>query len=102
MQMPFPLFEVLSMFFSGTTIVGLVIAWKSRKSVLKQTEAEAMGAMQLVYNKMVDDLNERFNVMSVEIKLVKAENFQFQEKVRQLTLLVQDYEKKCKGCVKPK
>ena len=100
--MPFPLFETLSMFLSGTTIVGIIIAWKSRKSVIKQTEAEAMKAMQDVYDKMVDHTAKRFDEMDIEIKMVKQENYQFQDQVRKLTHIVEDYKRKCHQCVNNK
>lgn len=42
MQLSITLAELLNYFFGSTTVVSIFIAWKSRKSQLKQAEATAL------------------------------------------------------------
>ena len=43
---------ILNYFFGGTALVAIYIAWKSRKSSIKQAEATALLTVDSIYNKM--------------------------------------------------
>lgn len=85
--------EILNYLFGSTTIVSIYIAFKSRKSEIKKAEANALETIQTVYNKFVADAEIKFDSMLAEIKIVKEENFQFQKRVDQLQLEVENIKK---------
>lgn len=75
---------ILNYFFGSTTLISIYIAWKSRKSQLKQTEATALESIDSIYNKMSESLEKRFTDMEKEIERLKAE--------------LKEYKDKCQNC----
>lgn len=67
MQLTITLAEILNYLFGSTTLVTIYIAWKSRKSTLKQAESTALEGIDSIYKKMVDATEKKFGEMQQTI-----------------------------------
>ncbi|WP_395074549.1 hypothetical protein [Flavobacterium sp.] len=86
-----PIEILLNYFLGSTTLVSIYIAWKSRKSELKKTEASALEAIDSIYTKMsivtdkkLEEMQRIIDENTIEIKNLKKQ--------------LEDYQKKCAQC----
>jgi hypothetical protein len=63
--------ELLNYFFGSTTLISIIIAWKSRKSSIKQAEATALEGVDAIYQKMIAATDKKFAEMDKEIANLK-------------------------------
>lgn len=75
---------ILNYVLGSTTVVSIYIAWLSRKSEIKKTEATALESIDSIYNKMSESLEKRFEEMQKEIEQLKTE--------------LKEYKEKCQNC----
>lgn len=66
--MPPYITELLNYILGSTTIVAGLVAWKSRKSAIKQNEATALESFDSMYNKVTATLEKELNKMIVKIE----------------------------------
>ena len=71
MQLSITLAEILNYFLGSTTLVSIYLAWKSRKSSIKQAEATALEGVDTIYQKMVVATDKKFAEMDKEIAELK-------------------------------
>lgn len=84
MQTTITLAEVLNYLFGSTTLVAIFIAWKSRKSTIKQAEATALDSIDSIYTKMS-------NMLDKEITKMQQKYLELEEKLDQ-------YVQQCSTC----
>ncbi len=78
--------EIVTLGLGGTNLVQFYLAWQSRKSNVKGTEADAMAKMQEVYDKFTAQTDIKFDKMQSIID----------EQAQKIISL----EKNCFNCVK--
>lgn len=83
-QLTLTLSEILNYLFGSTTLISIFIAWKSRKSSIKQAEATALEGVDAIYQKMVSATDKKFAEMDKEIADLKK--------------ILTDYIKQCSNC----
>lgn len=84
MQLSITLAEILNYFLGSTTLVSIYLAWKSRKSSIKQAEATALEGVDAIYQKMVVATDKKFAEMDKEIAELKQ--------------ILTDYITQCSAC----
>lgn len=87
-----PIEILLNYFLGSTTLVSIYIAWRSRKSELKKTEASALEAIDSIYTKMSVVTDKKFEEMQRTINENTIE-------IRNLKEQLQEYQKRCAGCL---
>lgn len=90
-----PIEILLNYFLGSTTLVSIYIAWRSRKSELKKTEASALEAIDSIYTKMSVVTDKKFEEMQRTINENTIE-------IRNLKEELQEYQKRCAGCLNNK
>ena len=85
-----PIEILLNYFLGSTTLVSIYIAWKSRKSELKKTEASALEAIDSIYTKMsivtdkkLEEMQRVIDGNTIEIKNLKKQLEEYQRKCAQ-------------------
>lgn len=88
---PITLTEILNYILGSTTLVSIYLAWKSRKSTIKQTEATALESIDTIYDKM----SER-----VDKELEKYQNIIEKQdiKIQTIEKLLGSYIEQCTVC----
>jgi hypothetical protein len=86
-----PIEILLNYFLGSTTLVSIYIAWKSRNSELKKTEASALEAIDSIYTKMSIVTDKKFEEMQriIEQNTIEIKNLKKQ---------IEEYQKRCAGC----
>ena len=86
-----PIETLLNYFLGSTTLVSVYIAWKSRNSELKKTEASALEAIDSIYTKMSIVTDKKFEEMQriIEQNTIEIKNLKEQ---------LEEYQKKCAQC----
>jgi len=79
-----PLEIILNYIFGSTTLVSIYIAWRSRNSELKKSEASALEGIDSAYDKMVTQVNKQFDKM--------------QKRIEELENKLDQYVKQCSEC----
>lgn len=90
-----PIETILNYFLGSTTLISIYIAWRSRNSELKKTEASALEAIDSIYTKMSIVTDKKFE----EMQRVIDENT---IEIRNLKEQLQEYQKRCAGCLNNK
>lgn len=90
-----PIETLLNYFLGSTTLISIYIAWRSRKSEIKKTEASALEAIDSIYTKMSIVTDKKFE----EMQRVIDENT---IEIRNLKEQLQEYQKRCAGCLNNK
>ncbi|MBN9285583.1 MULTISPECIES: hypothetical protein [unclassified Flavobacterium] len=90
-----PIEILLNYFLGSTTVVSIYIAWKSRNSELKKTEASALEAIDSIYTKMSIVTDKKFE----EMQRIIDENT---VEIRNLKEQLQEYQKRCAQCANNK
>lgn len=107
--MPITLSLIFNYFFGSTTLIAIYIAWKSRKSSIKQAEATALETIDSIYDKMstrvdkemakyqkiIDKQDEKIEKQSDEIGKNRNE-------IKETNKLLDQYVNQCKTCVNNK
>ena len=91
MQLSITLAEILNYFLGSTTLVSIYLAWKSRKSTLKQAEATALDSIDGIYDKMsirVDKELEKYQ------KIIDKQD----KKIEDLGKKLKEYVEQCSAC----
>lgn len=89
------LLQLLPYLFGTGGFITLYIAWKTRKSTVKQTEATALESIDTIYDKMsarVDKEIEKYQ------KIIDKQD----SKIGKLETLLNEYISQCKTCVNNK
>jgi tRNA A37 N6-isopentenylltransferase MiaA len=86
-----PIETLLNYFLGSTTLVSVYIAWKSRNSELKKTEASALEAIDSIYTKMSIVTDKKFEEMQriIEQNTIEIKNLKEQ---------LEEYQKRCAQC----
>ena len=86
-----PIETLLNYFLGSTTLVSIYIAWKSRNSELKKTEASALEAIDSIYTKMSIVTDKKFEEMQriIEQNTIEIKNLKEQ---------LEEYQKRCAQC----
>lgn len=90
-----PIETILNYFLGSTTLISIYIAWRSRKSEIKKTEASALEAIDSIYTKMSIVTDKKFEEMQRVIEENTIE-------IRNLKEQLQEYQKRCVGCLSNK
>ncbi|ESU18990.1 hypothetical protein FCR2A7T_24000 [Flavobacterium cauense R2A-7] len=90
-----PIETILNYFLGSTTLISIYIAWKSRNSELKKTEASALEAIDSIYTKMSIVTNKKFEEMQ---RIIDENTIE----IRNLKEQLQEYQKRCAGCLNNK
>ena len=84
-----PIETILNYFLGSTTLISIYIAWKSRNSELKKTEASALEAIDSIYTKMSVVTDKKFEEMQ---RIIDENTIEIKNLKEQL----QEYQKRCK------
>lgn len=87
MPQPFditPIYQLLTMLFGGTTVVGFVVAWKSRKAQVQITETNAVQELQKAYRDFIADQRAEVEDLKKEVLRLRTE--------------LEQYKSQCKHC----
>jgi hypothetical protein len=87
-----PIETILNYFLGSTTLISIYIAWRSRNSELKKTEASALEAIDSIYTKMSIVTDKKFEEMQRIIDENTIEIINLKEQL-------QDYQKRCASCL---
>ena len=87
--------ELLNYFLGSTTLVSIYIAWKSRKSAIKQAEASALDSIDGIYDKMSARVDKE--IEKYEKIIVKQD-----KKIDELVLKLKQYVEQCSVCLNNK
>ncbi|MGH2667135.1 hypothetical protein [Flavobacterium sp.] len=90
-----PIETLLNYFLGSTTLVSIYIAWKSRNSELKKTEASALEAIDSIYTKMSIVTDKKFEEMQ---RIIDENTIE----IRNLKEKLQEYQQRCAGCLNNK
>ncbi|MCL9806949.1 hypothetical protein NAT51_15540 [Flavobacterium amniphilum] len=90
-----PIETILNYFLGSTTLISIYIAWKSRNSELKKTEASALEAIDSIYTKMSVVTDKKFEEMQ---RIIDENTIEIKNLKEQL----QEYQKRCSGCLNNK
>lgn len=90
-----PIETILNYFLGSTTLISIYIAWRSRNSELKKTEASALEAIDSIYTKMSIVTDKKFE----EMQRVIDENT---IEIRNLKEQLQEYQRRCDSCLNNK
>jgi vacuolar-type H+-ATPase subunit I/STV1 len=91
----FPIETILNYFLGSTTLISIYIAWKSRNSELKKTEASALEAIDSIYTKMSVVTDKKFEEMQ---RIIDENTIEIKNLKEQL----QEYQKRCSSCLNNK
>lgn len=82
-----PIEILLNYVLGSTTLVSIYIAWKSRNSELKKTEASALEAIDSIYTKMsivtdkkIEEMQRTIEQNTIEIKNLKEQLVEYQKR----------------------
>lgn len=82
-----PIETLLNYVLGSTTLVSIYVAWRSRNSEIKKTEASALEAIDSIYTKMSIVTDKKFEEMqriidenTIEIKNLKEQLEQYQRR----------------------
>lgn len=87
-----PIETILNYFLGSTTLISIYIAWRSRNSELKKTEASALEAIDSIYTKMSIVTDKKFEEMQ---RIIDANTIE----ISNLKAQLQEYQKRCAGCL---
>ena len=87
--------ELLNYFLGSTTLVSIYIAWKSRKSAIKQAEASALDSIDGIYDKMSARVDKE--IEKYEKIIVKQD-----AKITEMGKLINQYVEQCSACINNK
>ncbi|WP_300568440.1 hypothetical protein [Flavobacterium sp.] len=86
-----PIEILLNYFLGSTTLVSIYVAWRSRNSELKKTEASALEAIDSIYTKMSIVTDKKFEEMQ---RIIDANTIEIKNLKEQL----QEYQRRCAEC----
>lgn len=93
-----PLSEILTYLFGSTTLVSIYIAWRSRNSELKKSEANALESIDNIYDKMslrVDKEMEKYQkIIDKQDLNIKKQD----EEINGIKKLLNQYVSQCSIC----
>ncbi len=90
-----PIEIILNYFLGSTTLVSIYIAWRSRNSEIKKTEASALEAIDSIYTKMSIVTDKKFEEMQ---RIIDENTIEIKNLKEQL----QEYQRRCAGCLNSK
>lgn len=100
---------ILNYFFGSTALVAIYIAWKSRKSTIKQAEATALESIDGIYDKMstrVDKEIAKYEKIIVKqdqkIEKQSTEIDKNRREIRETKKQLEQYVSQCETCVNNK
>lgn len=94
-QLTLTLSEILNYFFGSTTLISIFIAWKSRKSAIKQAEATSLESIDSIYNKMSERVDKE--IAKYE-KIIEKQD----TKIEELSKMLNEYVEQCSVCANNK